>query len=222
MTIMIWLGIFLCIVHSGLFSGLKLAFFLIGRMELEVEARKGNPRARKMFALRKDSNFLLVPMLWGNVAIKVLLALLSGSVMAGLAAFLFSTVVTTIFGEIISQAWFSRHALRVASSLASVIRFYQVLFYPIAKPTAQILDWWLGREAVRYMPERNIKQMLELHLQAPQSDISRVEGLGAINFLTLDDEPLAREGERIEPATIENGGEKLGHGSGGMTLLRAA
>ncbi len=83
-----------------------------------------------------------------------------------------------------------------------LIRFYQVLFYPIAKPTAQILDWWLGRKAVRYMPERNIKQMLELHLQAPQSDISRVEGLGAINFLTLDDEPLAREGERIEPATI--------------------
>lgn len=202
MSIVIWLGIVVCIVHSGMFSGLNLAFFSIGRMELEVEARKGNRRARKVLALRKDSNFLLVTILWGNVAINVLLALLSGSVMAGLAAFLFSTVVITIFGEIIPQAWFSRHALRVASRLAPVIRFYQIVLYPVARPTGLLLDLWLGREAVRYMPERNIKQMLQLHLQAEESDISRVEGLGAINFLTLDDEPLAREGEPIEPGTI--------------------
>lgn len=163
---------------------------------------RGNSRARTVLALRKDSNFLLVTILWGNVAINVLLALLSGSVMAGLAAFLFSTVVITIFGEIIPQAWFSRHALRVASTLAPVIRFYQLLLYPVARPTALVLDWWLGREAVRYMPERNIKQMLALQLQTPQSDITPVEGLRAINFLTLDDEPMAREGEVIDPRTI--------------------
>ena len=157
MSMIVWVGIVLCIVHSGMFSGLNLAFFSLGRLELEVEARKGNPRARTVLALRKDSNFLLVTILWGNVAINVLLALLSGSVMAGLTAFLFSTVVITIFGEIIPQAWFSRHALRVASALAPVIRFYQLLLYPVAKPTALVLDWWLGREAVRYMPERNIK-----------------------------------------------------------------
>ena len=198
----VWIGIVLCILHSGMFSGLNLAFFSIGRLELEVEARKGNPRARTVLALRRDSNFLLVTILWGNVAINVLLALLSGAVMAGLAAFLFSTVAITIFGEIIPQAWFSRHALRVASALAPVIRFYQLLLYPVAKPTALVLDWWLGREAVRYMPEHNIKQLLALQLQAPQSDISHVEGLGAINFLTLDDEPMAREGEVIDPGTI--------------------
>ena len=202
MATMIWVGIAICIVHSGMFSGLNLAFFSLGRLDLEVEASKGNAAARKVLALRKDSNFLLVTILWGNVAINVLLALLSGSVMAGLAAFLFSTVVITIFGEIIPQAWFSRHALRVASTLTPVIRFYQFLLYPVAKPTALVLDWWLGREAVRYMPECNIKQMLTLHLQAPQSDISPVEGLGAINFLTLDDEPMAREGEVIDPRTI--------------------
>ena len=202
MTWMIWVGIALCIVHSGMFSGLNLALFSLGRLDLEVEARTGSPAARKVLALRKDSNSLLVTILWGNVAINVLLALLSGSVMAGLAAFLFSTVVITIFGEIIPQAWFSRHALRVVSTLAPVIRFYQLLLYPVAKPTALVLDWWLGREAVRYMPERNIKQMLALQLQAPQSDISPVEGLGAINFLTLDDEPMAREGEVIDPQTI--------------------
>ena len=202
MSLIVWAGIAFCIAHSGMFSGLNLAFFSIGRLELEVEDKKGNPMASTVLALRQDGNFLLVTILWGNVAINVLLALLSGSVMAGLAAFLFSTVVITIIGEIIPQAWFSRHALKVASTLAPVIRFYQLVLYPVAKPTALVLDWWLGRESVRYLPERNIKQMLELHLQAPQSDISRVEGQGAINFLTLDDEPLAGEGEPIDQRSI--------------------
>lgn len=202
MTLITWVGIVLCMVQSGVFSGLNLAFFSIGRLELEVAAAKGGAEARRVLALRRDGNFLLVTILWGNVAINVLLALLSGSVMTGVAAFAFSTVAITIFGEIIPQAWFSRHALRTASALAPVVRVYQLLLYPVAKPTALALDRWLGRESIRYMPERDIKNLLELHLLAPQSDISRVEGLGAINFLTLDDESLAREGEPIAPGTI--------------------
>ena len=202
MTLITWVGIALCVVQSGMFSGLNLAFFSIGRLELEVAASKGGVEAGRVLALRRDGNFLLVTILWGNVSINVLLALLSGSVMAGVAAFAFSTVLITIFGEIIPQAWFSRHALRTASALAPVVRVWQLVLYPVAKPTALALDWWLGRESIRYMPERDIKHLLELHLLAPQSDISRVEGLGAINFLTLDDEPLSREGEPVAPGTI--------------------
>ena len=48
--------------------------------------------------MRRDSNFLLTTILWGNVGVNVLLTLLSDSVLAGLAAFLFSTVVITVFG----------------------------------------------------------------------------------------------------------------------------
>jgi CBS domain containing-hemolysin-like protein len=40
----------------------------------------------------------------------VLLTLLSDSVLAGLGAFGFSAIVITIFGEIVPQAYFSRHA----------------------------------------------------------------------------------------------------------------
>jgi len=81
-----WAGIAFCIFFSGMFSGLNLAFFSTGRMELEVEAKKDNAKARNVLALCRDSNFLLVTTLWGNVAINVLLALLSGAVTAGLLA----------------------------------------------------------------------------------------------------------------------------------------
>ena len=73
-----------------MFSGLNLALLGISRLRLEVEATAGNSAAVKILALRKDFNFLLTTILWGNVAINVLLTLLSKSVMAGVSAFFFN------------------------------------------------------------------------------------------------------------------------------------
>ncbi len=83
--------------------GLNLAFFSLNRLQLEVDAEE-QTRAQNVLALREDSNFLLATILWGNVGINVLLTLLSNSVMAGISAFLFSTIVITICGEILPQA----------------------------------------------------------------------------------------------------------------------
>jgi metal transporter CNNM len=46
-----------------------------------------NPDAIKILDFRKNVNFLLTIILWGNVGINVLLTLLSNSVMAGIVAF---------------------------------------------------------------------------------------------------------------------------------------
>ncbi|MDB4295588.1 CNNM domain-containing protein [Akkermansiaceae bacterium] len=113
-----------------MFSGAKLAFFSLGRMRLEAEAEKGSKSAAKVLRLRMDSNLLLCTILWGNVSSNVLLSLLSESVFAGLGGFLFSTIGITFFGEIIPQAYFSRHALRVGALLSPVMRFYQILPFP--------------------------------------------------------------------------------------------
>ena len=106
-TLAVWIGICFCISQSAMFSGLNLAFFSLTRLRLEVEVSTGNYRAHRVLKMRQDSNFLLTTILWGNVGINVLLALLSNSVMAGLSAFLFSTVLITLIGEILPQAYFS-------------------------------------------------------------------------------------------------------------------
>lgn len=201
-TTLIWIAIAFCVTHSAMFSGLNLAFFAVGRLELESRARKGHREAARVLELRQDSNFLLVTILWGNVGINVLLALLSGSVMAGVAAFFFSTVIITIFGEIIPQAYFSRHALRVASVLSPVIRFYQVVLFPVARPTALALDRWLGTEAIPFMRERDLKQLIRIHAESATTEIGRVEGIGAMNFLTMDDQPLGTEGQPVDPESL--------------------
>ena len=136
-----------------MFSGLNLAFFSVTRMRLESEAEQENAAAVRILRLRSDANFLLCTILWGNVGVNVLLALLSESVLAGVGGFVFSTVGITIFGEIGPQAYFSRHTLRMGSLFTPVIRFYQVLLFPVAKPSSLILDGWVGPEGPNFIRE---------------------------------------------------------------------
>lgn len=201
-NILTWLGILFCISQSAMFSGLNLALLGISRLRLEVDALAGNSAAKKILALRKDFNFLLATILWGNVAINVLLTLLSNSVMAGVTAFFFSTILITFAGEIFPQAYFSRHAMRMGSLLAPLLRIYQVILFPVAKPSAMVLDWWLGEEGIRYFRERDLRMLIRKHIEAEESDIERLEGVGALNFLALDDISVTQEGENVDPNSI--------------------
>jgi len=199
---LIWLAIVFCISQSAMFSGLNLAMLSISRLRLEVEADAGNRKAIRILALRRDVNFLLTTVLWGNVAINVLLTLLSNSVMTGLVAFLFSTVLITFAGEIAPQAYFSRHALRMGSTLAPLLRFYQVLLYPVAKPSAVVLDYWLGKEGISYFREQDLHTVIRKHVDAGHSGVGQLEATGAINFLKLDDVAVSRLGKVIDPLSI--------------------
>lgn len=200
--VIVWAGILLCLTQSAMFSGLNLACFSVSRLQLEIEASRHNEDAIKVLGLRKDANFLLTTILWGNVGVNTLLALLSGSVLGGVAAFLFSTVFITVFAEIIPQAYFSRKAMKVAALLSPAIKFYQVVFYPVAKPTAKVLDLWLGPEGVHYLREQLLKDYILKSVGAAGSDIDRFEGTGAVNFLALDSRRVGGEGHVVDPRSI--------------------
>jgi metal transporter CNNM len=202
MDYLVWVGILVCIIHSAMFSGANLAFFSLGRMRLEAEVEKGNKSAKKILRLRNDANLLLCTILWGNVSANVLLSLLSTNVFAGVGGFLFSTVGITFFGEIIPQAYFSRHAMRVGAMLSPIMRFYQILLYPLAKSCAFVLDGWIGPEGPVFYRERDIEIILHKHIRETSSEISANEGQGALNFLDLDDREISSEGSAIDPSTI--------------------
>lgn len=197
-----WVGIFFCLSQSAMFSGMNLAAFSISRLRLEVRVAAGDRLAEKTLALRQDANFLLTTILWGNVGINVLLTLLSDSVMAGVLAFAFSTILITLVGEIMPQAYFSRNALKMASLLAPVLRFYQLLLYPLAKPMALLLDRWLGPEGIYYFRERDLREVIKMHMAADEAEVDHVEGAGALNFLAIDDLTVINEGEPIDPQSV--------------------
>ncbi len=201
-TAAVWLGIALCVAQSAVLSGLNLAIFSISRLRLEIAVASGSHDAAKVRELRTDSNLTLATVVWANVATNVVLTLLSGSVMAGIGAFAFSTFAITIFGEIIPQAYFSRNAVRVAARLAPLLELYRIVLFPLAKPTAIALNWWLGIERVSLLREQDFRPLITRHFETAGADVGRLEGIGALNFLDLDDIPVADEGEPVDPRSI--------------------
>ena len=201
-NVSIWIGIAFCITQSAIFSGLNLAIFNISKLRLEVEAVGGNSDAVELLAWRRDFNLTLATVLWGNVTINVLLTLLSDSVLAGIGAFVFSTIVITLFGEIFPQAYFSRNALRMVSRLTPLLKLYQVVLFPLAKPTAIVLNWWLGPEGITLLRERDFRAFITKHVGATGADVGQLEAIGALNFLDLDDIIVADEGEAVDPRSV--------------------
>jgi hypothetical protein len=202
MKVVIWTAILLCISQSAVLSGLNLAIFTVSRLRLEVEAANGNPNAAKLLRLRRNSNLTLAVVLWGNVAVNVLLTLLSKSVLTGVGAFFFSTGVITFLGEILPQAYFSRRALRMASLMAPLLRLYGALLFVVTRPTAWLLDAWLGPEGVRYFHERDLRTLIKKHTESREAGVTELEATGAINFLDLDDIAVEDEGQPVDPKSI--------------------
>jgi len=196
-----WPGIIICIAQSALFSGLNLALFSTSGLRLEIAADVGNADAIKVRNLRRDSNLALATIIWGNVASNVILTLLSNSVLAGAVAFAFSTIVITCLCEIAPQAYFSRHSLHMTAKFLPVLKFYSLVLLPVAFPTKLALNWWLGPEGISLLRERDVRALIARHVEAG-GEMSRLEGIGARNFLDLDDIPIAEEGEIVDPQSI--------------------
>jgi metal transporter CNNM len=197
----IWLGIVACIALSALFAGLNLAIFSLSQLRLQLEADGGNKDAARVLKLRRNSNQVLATVIWGNVATNVCLTLLSDSVLAGISAFFFSAVVITLFCEIVPQAYFSRNALRMTARFLPFLTFWDVTLFFLAKPTAMLLNWWLGVEGITYLRERDVRSLVA-RAAASGGDIGKLEATGVQNFLDLDDLPVTEEGEPVHAQSI--------------------
>jgi len=196
-----WFAIVLCIAQSAAFSGLNLAVFSLSLLRLQIDADAGSADAAKVLELRKNANQVLATVIWGNVSTNVLLTLLSSSVLTGVGAFLFSAFVITLLGEIIPQAYFSRNALRMTARFQPFLDFYRIVLFPLAKPTAMLLDWWLGVEGISYLNERDIRALITRSV-VTGGDLGRLEATGAQNFLDLDDLSVTDEGELVNAQSI--------------------
>lgn len=195
------LGIVLCVVQSGIFSGLNLSLLGVTKLQLSVEAAAGDSIAALILRRRQNSNRLLATIVWGNVSVNTLLALLSNSVFVGWLGFVVSVGLITVVGEIVPQAYFNKNLKRIYRYLDPIVRFYWCILAPVAAPTGWLLDRVVGPDSMEYYRERGLHFLLEHHGDGA-GDISRVEALGARNFLHLDDILACREGKVLDPESV--------------------
>ena len=167
---------------SALFSGLTLGLMSLGSHDLKRKMTAGDPRAKRIYPVRKRGNLLLVTLLVGNVASISTLSLFLESVSGGVIAGLLTTFLITVFGEIIPQAIFSRYAMALGSRTAWLVRIILFVFYPVAAPLAWMLDKVLGEELPTIYSRTELMGILEEHggstLKHDEERIAR----GALTF----------------------------------------
>jgi metal transporter CNNM len=173
------------VILSGIFSGLTLGLFSLGKTSLERKIKLGDKRAVKIYSIRKNSSLLLCTLLLGNVAVNSSMAIFLGNIATGFIAGIVSTGLIVVFGEILPQAMFARHAMSVGYRTVWLVKVFIVLLYPIAKPLAIMLDKILGEENPVIWSKDEISEIIRHHEDSPDSPIDSDEEriiLGALTF----------------------------------------
>ena len=158
--ILVYGAIALLLLLSALFSGLNLGLMSLDPYTLKRKVNLGNKEARAIYTLRKQGNLLLCSLLIGNCAVNATMALLLGNITTGLIAGITATGLIVVFGEIVPQAVFSRHALRLGAKTIWLAWIFVIIAYPIAKPISFLLDKALGGELPTIFSKREIRALL--------------------------------------------------------------
>jgi len=173
------------ITLSAFFSGLNLGLFTFDTQTLKRWAELGNKKAAKIYPLRLKGNQLLTTLLLGNVTVNTFLAIYLGTLLDSVIGGFVATAIIFIFGEIIPQAVFSRHALLFGSFAAPLVRVALFVFYPVAFPIAYILDKVLGDELPRLYSKTELMHIISEHEDSEHSVIDADEERilhGALKF----------------------------------------
>ncbi|XP_055950775.1 unextended protein-like [Argiope bruennichi] len=158
--------IFFLLILSGLFSGLNLGLMALECTELRVLEKCGTEsekrHARKIYPVRKRSNYLLCSLLLGNVLVNNTLTILLDDLTSGMIAVILSTFGIVIFGEIIPQAICSRHGLAIGAKTLWVTKLFMILTFPLSYPISRVLDFVLGAEIRTVYNRKRLMEFIRL------------------------------------------------------------
>lgn len=173
------------IALSALFSGLTLGYFTLNTHTLRRQAKFGNEAALRILPIRERGNQLLTTLLLGNVAVNSILSVYLSSFASGVVAATAATALIFLFGEIIPQAAFSRHAMKVGSVCAPLVRFLMFITTPITWPVSYALNKLLGDEMPTLYSKHEIMEIVSEHEDSEHSPIDEDEERiihGALRF----------------------------------------
>lgn len=165
----------LLVIISAVCSGLNVGLLALDIGTLRRKAQLGDPRAVKVLPLRQNVHLTLASILLTNVAVATSLPLVLNTSLSGISAGIISTFALVIFGEILPQAYFARHALKLYSALYTPIRIMIFVTYPLSKPLQLLLDKLIGKHGIQLHTRHELGVLVSEHLGADESELDEDE-----------------------------------------------
>lgn len=160
---------------SAICSGLNVAVMSLDVPTLRRRVKLGNKKAKKVLQLRQNSHLTLAAILLANVAVISASSLVLDSWLNGVLAGALSTLLIVIFGEVIPQALFSRHALAFTARFANFLNILIFLTYPIAKPLQLLLDRLIGYAEPQLQSRQELGLIIAEHSRQADSELDEGE-----------------------------------------------
>ncbi|CAO3644352.1 unnamed protein product [Mucor hiemalis] len=141
-------------------------------------------------------HWVLVTLLLSNVIVNETLPIILDSLLGGgWKAVVLSTALIVIFGEVIPQSICVRYGLAIGAKAAPAVLALMYIMYPIAYPTALLLDFFLGESHGTIYKKAGLKTLVSLHQSVNPSDVDaltedEVTIIGAV--LDLRSKPVSQ------------------------------
>lgn len=178
---------------SAIFSGLTVGLLSLNIFELKRKSQLKDPEAMLVYPLKARGSELLVTLTLCNVLINALVAIIIDQVtpgstyLTGFIAAVITTVLITIFAEILPVAYFRRHGLHIGAKFAPYITIVMNIMRPISKPLGNLIDNTIGLESQNTYSAAELMLFLEEYQASEDSEVEADEMLIVKNALRFGD-----------------------------------
>lgn len=195
-----WLNLMVSVVLvllGGVFAGLTLGLMGQDEVYLQVIKQSGEPKERKAASkvlglLSRGKHWVLVTLLLSNVVTNETLPIvLDRCLGGGWPAVVASSAAIVIFGEIIPQSISVRYGLSVGATFAPFVLFLMYALYPLAYPTAMLLDKILGEDHGTIYKRAGLKTLVTLHKSIGVDSLNEDEVTIISAVLDLKEKPVS-------------------------------
>ena len=192
----------LLILFSAFFSSAETSLLTVSRIKLTHRAKKKDKKAVLLARLMEKPEEFLSTILIGNNLVNVAAASIAtflftrffkGSEGALLvASTLLTTMILLVFGEITPKSYGYRHAEKLSYLYVRPIRFFNLLFYPVVKGLALLLNFFFKRQKTKAWAKKElsleeIKHFLSMETQLFQHNPETLKMLNEIIDISQKD-----------------------------------
>lgn len=170
----------LLILFSAFFSSAETSLLTVSRIKLTHRAKKKDKKAMLLVRILEKPEEFLSTILIGNNLVNVAAATIATYLFTRffqgsegpllVASTLLTTLILLIFGEITPKSYGYRHAEKLSYLYVYLIRFFNLLFYPVVKGLALLPNIFFKRQKTKTWAKKElsleeIKHFLSMETQ---------------------------------------------------------
>jgi len=188
---MFFVYIIFLIVCSAWFSGMEIALFSLTPANVKHAVISNKRNAKLLQRVLNKKKRLLVVLLLGNNLVNVMIASMTSLWVSdrfndgtlGIATGA-TTLLILIFGEMAPKAFFQFHAEKMALTFVPIIRFLEIVFYPLVLPLERLLILLTGNRKKELVSEQEFKALSRIAVEKGVIDFKEHEMI--MNVLKFD------------------------------------